>query len=737
MEEKSFGSRETLRREGWGIIEEWEGKRWTAGEEILGRYVVEGELGQGGMGVVYACRDKVGGVRVAVKALPPELSHNSVEMEEVRENFELVVGLRHPNIAGVRTLEKDGRGEYFLVMDVAEGVSLRKWLREKCRETKDGRRGIPLEEAVEVLRQVAAALDYAHGERVVHRDVKPGNVMIDGRGRAKVLDFGLAAQIRTSLSRASQAYRGTSGTGPYMAPEQWKAQPQDAKTDQYALAVMAYEMLAGRLPFENAALAVLKDAVLHGEAPAIPGLSKGSMTALRRGLAKRGEKRFESCVDFVEALERGTTKRGKHRFPGREKSGKEKRKRGWWGWVAALLLVVGLGMGAWWRQEQVSRQRQLVKLQRMADQSAWQAHLERQRADEVLRKTEEKRLAAEKAAEEKTRLAVQKAEEKDRLEAERARAQREAQEAQRRAVEAERRAQEAELARKEAEEEMAQRLREWEKRLAKLEHESKSPIPIASFGTDLTVPTTDGSKAGETKTIVLPGGVSMEMVWCPPGSFMMGGAKWEKDQEWFPAETQHMVTLTKGFWMAKTEVTQAQWKSVMGTTIRGQRDKANKNWPLRGEGDEYPIYYVNWNECVDFCKKTGLRLPTEAEWEYACRAGSTGAYGGTGNLDDMGWHGGNSGNAVHPVGRKRANAFGLFDMHGNLWEWCSDWFQQDLGSGAATNPTGAVIGINRVLRGGAYVAPGRRCRSAIRGLNDPLLRFDDHGFRPCLSSGVP
>ena len=169
-------------------------RRWKPGDVILDRYVVEGELGQGGMGVVYACLDRVGGVRVAVKCLPPELSHNSVEMEEVRENFRLVCGLAHPNIAVVRHLERDARGEFFLVMDIAEGESLRKWMRAKW---KSG--GVGLAEAVAILRQVASALDYAHGEKVVHRDVKPGNVMIDGKGRVKVLDFGLAAQIRTSL----------------------------------------------------------------------------------------------------------------------------------------------------------------------------------------------------------------------------------------------------------------------------------------------------------------------------------------------------------------------------------------------------------------------------------------------------------------------------------------------------------------------------------------------------------
>lgn len=135
-------------------------RRWKAGEVILGRYVVERELGQGGMGVVYGCLDKVGGVRVAVKCLPPELGHNSVEMEEVRENFQLVYGLGHPNIAGVRQLEKDANGEYYLVMDVAEGENLRVWLRRKW---KAG--GVSLAEAVGVLRQVASALDYAHGRR--------------------------------------------------------------------------------------------------------------------------------------------------------------------------------------------------------------------------------------------------------------------------------------------------------------------------------------------------------------------------------------------------------------------------------------------------------------------------------------------------------------------------------------------------------------------------------------------
>ena len=216
-------------------------QRWHSGEKVLNRYRIVGELGQGGMGVVYKCFDEVGGIEVALKALPPELSHNTVEMEEVRENFRLVEHLHHPNLAAVKTLERDaGTGDYYLILELAEGLDLRRWRKQKGGQA-------PLEEVLPILRQVAEALDYAHSRKVIHRDIKPANVMIAPDGAIKVLDFGLAAQIQNSLSRVSQVKYGTSGTGPYMAPEQWRGQHQDGASDQYALAVLAYE-LVGRAP---------------------------------------------------------------------------------------------------------------------------------------------------------------------------------------------------------------------------------------------------------------------------------------------------------------------------------------------------------------------------------------------------------------------------------------------------------------------------------------------------------
>ncbi|MBQ9771033.1 MAG: protein kinase [Lentisphaeria bacterium] len=274
--------------------------RFSIGDLIIERYKVLSELGQGGMGVVYRCFDEVSGIEIALKALPPELSHNSLEMEDIKENFQLVSKLIHQNIAITKNLERDERsGDYYLIMECCEEENLRHLIRQK-------RGPMKLDDVIPIIRQVADALDYAHDENVLHRDIKPGNIMINSRGKIKVLDFGLAAQIHTSMSRVSNAYHGTSGTGPYMAPEQWRGRAQGASADQYALAVMTYEMLAGHLPFENPDPAVLREAVLNESPEKIPGLPAQTMSAIIRAMNKEPSARFERCIDFVNAL-RGKT----------------------------------------------------------------------------------------------------------------------------------------------------------------------------------------------------------------------------------------------------------------------------------------------------------------------------------------------------------------------------------------------------------------------------------------------
>ncbi len=227
-------------------------------------------------------------------------------------------------------------------------------------------------------------------------------------------------------------------------------------------------------------------------------------------------------------------------------------------------------------------------------------------------------------------------------------------------------------------------------------------------------------KVGDRRVLTADG-VEYAFRYCPAGTFMMGSPSSEEGRS--GDETQHRVTLTKGFWMLETQVTQKMWESVMG------------NNPSYFKGAQNPVEEVSWNDCQEFCKalsrKLGgsIKLPTEAQWEYACRAGTTGAYAG--DLDAMAWYCGNSGNKTPPVGTKQANAWGLYDMHGNVYEWCQDWFG-DYPTNSVTDPTGPANGSNRVYRGGSWDNDAEFCRSALRCYNSPEYRSDRLGLRVLL-----
>ncbi|OQX16650.1 MAG: hypothetical protein BWK80_40035 [Desulfobacteraceae bacterium IS3] len=239
--------------------------------------------------------------------------------------------------------------------------------------------------------------------------------------------------------------------------------------------------------------------------------------------------------------------------------------------------------------------------------------------------------------------------------------------------------------------------------------------------------------------------IGMEFVYIPPGSFMMGSPENEPDRD--DDEKQHKVTLTKGFYMQTTEVTQGQWKAVMGNNPSRFKDC----------GDNCPVENVSWDDVQKFIEKLNLdsarlpagersrtyRLPTEAEWEYAARAGITTAYFwgdradcskanyGNGFSDEC--KGKNPGKTVK-VASFSPNAFGLYDMHGNVWEWCQDWYG-DYPSGSVTDPMGTDRGSDRVERGGGWSLNARDCRSAARYRNSPDVRDDDLGFRLVLPVG--
>ncbi|MBO7488710.1 MAG: SUMF1/EgtB/PvdO family nonheme iron enzyme [Bacteroidales bacterium] len=233
------------------------------------------------------------------------------------------------------------------------------------------------------------------------------------------------------------------------------------------------------------------------------------------------------------------------------------------------------------------------------------------------------------------------------------------------------------------------------------------------------------------------GNVSFDMIKVEAGSFTMGCTSEQGGDCFDDEKPSHRVTITQDYYIGKFEVTQELWQAVMGTTVRQQRDLANKSWSLRGEGGNYPMYYVSWEEAQEFCAElsriTGRRftLPTEAEWEYAARGGqkSTGAkYSGSSSVANVAWYDGNSGSQTHPVGTKRPNELGIYDMSGNVWEWCQDWYGK-YSSASQTDPTGPSSGSGRVFRGGGWDNSAKGCRVVNRDPGTLSCRSSDIGFR--------
>lgn len=253
-----------------------------------------------------------------------------------------------------------------------------------------------------------------------------------------------------------------------------------------------------------------------------------------------------------------------------------------------------------------------------------------------------------------------------------------------------------------------------------------------------------GKEAGQVRD---DNGLKMKLVWCPAGKFTMGSPKSEAGRQ--NDEEQVEVTLTKGYWLGKYEVTQAEWKQMMATEPWKDKDATK-------EGKDFPVTWVKWDDAMEFCrmlterehKAGGLpegweyRLPTEAQWERACRAGTQTKFSFGDDPPELGeyaWFVDNTAGAgeryAHQVGRKKRSPWGLHDMHGNVWEWCRDYYSEKLPGGH--DPEVSVKALDRVLRGGCWRNEAADCRMAVRFWYSPVTRLDIIGFRVALSSVQP
>ncbi len=597
-------------------------------------YRLEKKLGEGGMGQTWLAAEISGGRevrKVVCKILSERLRGDVRAMEEVRRVFELTQRLNHQNVCPLYGIKSDPEYGDFLVMGYAEGETLADWFQNQPGHEN----GLSLELILPIILPLAQALDHAHRSGIIHRDIKPSNVIfsnISGRREPWIIDFGIAVrtrnegqeereedtkeksrenlgdlttQIHSEISEVCTAEAcGTAGTPFYMAPEQIEGRRQTGKTDQYAFASMAYELLSGRMPFQGKNLMELGMQKMKVPPP-IPQLSPSVNEALARALSVDPEMRFPSCSDFVHALQSSQKNRSLPILPSAA--------------AAVVLCLAGVFWGTGFFSETESPETVIAETDGMEFET----------------------------------------------------------------------------------------------------------MPVSE---DFTVEDLGESlprKAGD-RLILSCAGLEYAFRWCPPGSFRRDGEN---------GTPGYKVDVASGFWILETEVSQGMFFSVMG-----------KN-PSLFQHSNHPVENVNWLEAADFCRKLSellgrkVLLPREKQWEYASRAGMQteyffgdseeelcryGNYCDASNSDGLDWQ-----DTVHddgfdktaPVGSFLPNAWGLHDVHGNVWEWCVE-------DTSAT--AGADIPIC-VFRGGGWGDRADSCRFNSRFVNSPETRHPLLGFRIVLS----
>jgi formylglycine-generating enzyme required for sulfatase activity/predicted Ser/Thr protein kinase len=668
----------------------------------FGRYMIQGKLGEGGMGAVYIAKDTQLDRDIALK-IPKFRSDDKASIEWFYREARSMATVHHPNLCPVFDVGVIDNIHY-ISMAYIEGRPLTDYVKSD--------KPIQARQVAVVVRKIAVALEEAHRAGIVHRDLKPDNIMINTRKEPVIMDFGLAR--RENLNEAQLTKTGqVIGTPSYMAPEQVEGNNEliGPRTDVYALGVIMYQMLCGELPFKGVVTLVL--AKIITEQPPDPSEIKADVDPELEQICLKAkerdpDKRYQSAAELAKDLKkylagspRGDTM---HRAKRTAETAKEVTQ------TDQLDNEYFDAAPAPYSAGEPTDEDQLVD---EYEEDEYVPHRSRQKTSASTGKSKSKSKKKKGKGKKKGALAGI-----DPL---------------------------------------------WlkvgggvaaclvttvlffmfngggdgspdfkERRPSGNRPEALGPEE-GRRGVARSVQAGDGGgsddptagSAGQSMPELLSvNSIGMRFVPIQAGTFTMG-----------EGETAHQVTLTQAFHLGQHEVTQEQYEAVMGTN------------PSKSKGPQNPVENVSWADAVEFCRKLSelpeeksggyvYRLPTEAEWEYACRAGTTTKYSfgdSESELGDYAWYLKNSGKTTHPVGGKKPNGWGLYDMHGNVWEWCQDWYD-DYPSGSVTDPTGAALGSGRVRRGGSWDSISVFCRSSFRLRYAPDYRDFYLGFRVLRSS---
>ncbi len=736
----------------------------------LNNYEISFILGKGSYGAVYKARDVNLGRDVAIKFLHEFLDarHDALFLREAKAIAALG---KHPSIVQIYEWSEHQGRDYFVLEFVGSSAAML---------LKVNPEGLAVERALGIALDCAEGLDYAHARNIIHRDVKPANILLELDGsRAKLADFGVARFFDASASSMTDTPGGTPG---YMAPEIVCGGEGDGRSDVFSLGATLYEMVCGYLPFEGARVYEVLEKVRtndrvplrtrRGDLPEVLYTlvdkataheagnryqSAGEMaTELRKALAfiqgtvpaetadevseqealEEKTRAFKAAEDAKHAgaakLSHALLSKGIEAFRNAEA---HQHLRQFGPAAARFVQAKAHFLRA---EEQAKRVMDEVRALKEARGKMETARQAAENADAPNLATAQFALAAEeeRAARETPGLAgaIKRYEEAS---VRYSRALEEAKKsgeailvAPRRALAAARQKAHALEATENAADETAAAealAQAAEDALPNFREAKRRYVSAISQYNEAVRVTLErkrlAAEQGQRPPIKVAG---IELVWVPPGEFRMGSAQGSVEET-----PVHTVSIRRGFWLGCYPVTQEQWEAVMGRNPSG----------FRGD-PKLPVENVSWDDCQRFIEKINalgqgtFRLPSEAEWEYACRAGSEGDWcfgSDPTRLNAHAWTPENADGRSHPVGEKQANAWGLHDMHGNVGEWCEDRWHQDYHDAPDTAaPVIGGAGNERVTRGGSWCIVAGESRSAYRSWHaDAAMRTDFIGLRVC------